>query len=482
MSPDLLLTLVRWMPVPFVFAFGACVGSLLNVLAYRMPKGISVVWPPSACPACGTKLNPNDNIPILGWFLLRGRCRYCRSAISPEYPIVETVVALLFTLPVVLWYVIPNPWGRTMWIGFDWAILRPEWVLNGPWTWAYMAMILALLGLLAAMTLIDAKTYTIPLVLPWLATAVGVAGHVGLALWVQQQASGPGRAWMADPVGILRYVPPGYVWVIPTPGWHWTGAAVGGIVGLGVSLLLLRFGLIGRSFADYDEWEQQALAQAKLETGGAPEPSEPGGGAAGPTPTEAASEAEKPQGSEAAELWIAYPHARREMVRELAFVAPMAVLAYAGFMLAMRWWPTPALPEGTIGITFESGPPLWLAALGGSLLGYLVGGGIVWAIRIFGSLAFGKEAMGMGDVHLLAAVGACLGWIDSVLAFFLAAFVGVAWAIVGAVLGGKTARTMQYGPSLSIAVLLVLVGKPAIEWGLTLLFGTGPGVPPINIP
>jgi leader peptidase (prepilin peptidase)/N-methyltransferase len=130
-------------------------------------------------------------------------------------------------------------------------------------------------------------------------------------------------------------------------------------------------------------------------------------------------------------------------------------------------------------LALSNEPPLWLSVLGGVLLGYLVGGGVVWGTRIAGSLGFGKEAMGLGDVHLMAAVGACLGWIDAVLAFFLAAFVGVAWAVLGVVAGGKVKRSMPYGPFLAVATLLVLFCKPLIERGLTRLLHAEV---PINLP
>jgi leader peptidase (prepilin peptidase)/N-methyltransferase len=157
-----------------------------------------------------------------------------------------------------------------------------------------------------------------------------------------------------------------------------------------------------------------------------------------------------------AEVWIAYPHARREMVKEMAFLAPPVVLAIVGFMLA--------------GST-KAFCPVWLDALGGSLLGYLVGGGVVWAVRLFGSLGFGKEAMGLGDVHLMAAVGACVGWIDAVLAFFIAAFVGILLTFYGLSLSRGVGRAMPYGPSLAIATVLVLLAKPAVELGLGRILG-----------
>lgn len=73
----------------FVFAFGAVVGSFLNVCIYRLPRGISIVGPRSFCPNCGAPIPARLNIPVAGWILLRGRARCCGSRISPRYPVVE---------------------------------------------------------------------------------------------------------------------------------------------------------------------------------------------------------------------------------------------------------------------------------------------------------------------------------------------------------------------------------------------------------
>ena len=75
--------------------FGAIVGSFLNVVAYRLPRGESLLHPPSACPSCGTPIKPYDNVPVLGWLWLRGRCRSCGAHISAQYPIVEAVTGAL---------------------------------------------------------------------------------------------------------------------------------------------------------------------------------------------------------------------------------------------------------------------------------------------------------------------------------------------------------------------------------------------------
>jgi leader peptidase (prepilin peptidase) / N-methyltransferase len=83
-------------------AVGACVGSFVNVVAYRLPLGISLVYPASRCPSCHSALGPTENVPILGWLLLRGRCKSCQAPISARYPLIEALMALLF-MGVALW-------------------------------------------------------------------------------------------------------------------------------------------------------------------------------------------------------------------------------------------------------------------------------------------------------------------------------------------------------------------------------------------
>jgi leader peptidase (prepilin peptidase)/N-methyltransferase len=81
--------------VTFAGVLGAIVGSFLNVVAYRLPRHESLITPASHCPGCGTPVKPYDNIPILSFLLLRGRCRSCSTAISPRYPLVEALTAAL---------------------------------------------------------------------------------------------------------------------------------------------------------------------------------------------------------------------------------------------------------------------------------------------------------------------------------------------------------------------------------------------------
>lgn len=78
------------------FLFGLVFGSFLNVCIYRMPRELSVVRPRSACPACGTPIAAYDNIPVLSWIVLRGKCRHCKAVISPRYAAVELATGILF--------------------------------------------------------------------------------------------------------------------------------------------------------------------------------------------------------------------------------------------------------------------------------------------------------------------------------------------------------------------------------------------------
>src|SRR5215208_6199344 len=76
--------------------FGAVIGSFLNVVAHRVPARESLVSPGSRCPSCGTPVKPYDNVPVISWLVLRGRCRSCGASISARYPIVELATALVF--------------------------------------------------------------------------------------------------------------------------------------------------------------------------------------------------------------------------------------------------------------------------------------------------------------------------------------------------------------------------------------------------
>ena len=393
-DPDAQLQFAIWAPVLmgglFVFLFGACVGSFLNVLVWRLPTGQSVVTPPSRCPRCGHQLSWRENLPIIGWFLLRGRCRACRVKISIQYPLIEFLVACLFLAAFLAFYA---PFDR-----FPGTLLgdaaSPWWHLQGfgrSWP-AFVLTVLAIAGLVA-MTLVDAKTMLIPGEIP---TTVTIIAFVG---WLAQ-------GFLPESRGLREFVP------IPVASWTVTFGAVGMLLGLGVSRWLVSTGRLRASFADWNEFVKEG------DDGGA------------------------------------YPHARREMVAELLFILPGIAGAGVACVLA-----------GLLGYTSQETVCQPMTLLGGSMIGWIAGGALVWAVRILGSLGFGREAMGLGDVHLQAAVGAAFGWKVAVLAFFVAVFIAIFWAILALVMRRFNTffqREIPFGPHLAVAAILFVVARGAV--------------------
>jgi leader peptidase (prepilin peptidase)/N-methyltransferase len=97
---------------------GLLLGSFINVVAYRLPRNESLVAPASRCPGCETPIKPYDNVPVLSWLLLRGRCRSCGTSIAWRYPLVELATALLLALTVVVIGA-----NEDVWLGLAFALL-----------------------------------------------------------------------------------------------------------------------------------------------------------------------------------------------------------------------------------------------------------------------------------------------------------------------------------------------------------------------
>jgi leader peptidase (prepilin peptidase)/N-methyltransferase len=192
------------LPLPIVCAFtailGAMIGSFLNVIIYRVPRELSIVFPNSACPSCRNPLRPYDNIPILSFIVLRGRCRSCRKPISIRYPIVEALTALLFV-------------AVTLHDGVSYAL---------PFALAFVAALIALI-------FIDAEH----MILPNVITYPGIVFAILTRVFVPYLA---GPAHFDDLPGLLLSFPPHYpVWSVSL-----IGAALGALVG-GGSLWLMGF-------------------------------------------------------------------------------------------------------------------------------------------------------------------------------------------------------------------------------------------------
>jgi leader peptidase (prepilin peptidase) / N-methyltransferase len=157
-----------------VFGLGACVGSFLNVVIYRLPAGISLLWPPSRCPKCGHKLGLTENIPILGWLMLRGRCRHCHTSISMRYPLFEAFTAL-------------------MW-------LATFWRFGATWQTGGYCLLLAWLIALAA---IDLDTMTLPNPLTSSGLVLGVVFQTFLGYQETQTIAGAVQYFMGSIGGMV---------------------------------------------------------------------------------------------------------------------------------------------------------------------------------------------------------------------------------------------------------------------------------------
>ncbi len=135
-----------WWWVGFWFVIGSFVGSFLNVVVYRLPRNCLSVNNPkrSFCPSCKTKLKWNDNIPIVGWVILRGKCRYCSAKFGARYPLVELLTATLFAVCAL-------------------RALYSDGASPGEWTnWLTLLHMLGVVGILLPWALIDLDLTVIP--------------------------------------------------------------------------------------------------------------------------------------------------------------------------------------------------------------------------------------------------------------------------------------------------------------------------------
>ncbi|MGF1574905.1 MAG: prepilin peptidase [Cyanophyceae cyanobacterium] len=197
--------LLIWAVILYV---GACVGSFLNVVVYRVPRGLSLIKPGSHCPHCKTPLGPTENVPILGWLWLRGRCRHCHAPISWRYPAVEALMMGLFAL--------------------SFAVLGLSW----------QAVSIALLwGWLVSLALIDLETFLLPEALTRSGLVVGLGVRIFLG-WQAGESAGV-LAFLTD--GILGMVVG--IWSLELVGLMARGILKKEAMGLGDGKLLAMIGM-----------------------------------------------------------------------------------------------------------------------------------------------------------------------------------------------------------------------------------------------
>jgi len=159
--------------VVLVGILGSLIGSFLNVVVYRVPAGKSVVHPPSACPNCGAGIRPWDNIPVLSWLILRGKCRDCGNPISVRYPLVELATALVFAG--IAWWLSPT-------LGEAFAVASAPLIVAGI---LELAAFLYFVAIGVALLLIDLDTRKLPdvIVLPSYIVGIVLLTAVSLLRW-----------------------------------------------------------------------------------------------------------------------------------------------------------------------------------------------------------------------------------------------------------------------------------------------------------
>jgi leader peptidase (prepilin peptidase)/N-methyltransferase len=422
----------------YLWVLGLCVGSFLNVVVYRLPTGLSVFRPRrSFCPRCRVSIAWFDNVPLLSWLLLAGRCRHCRQPISAQYPLVEGLTGLAFVLVYHLLFVTQSAdLGR--------VALPGDWPLLLAW--------LALVAGLVACSAMDIVSYAVDVRVTSTVLWVAIVLHAlwPRADWLPLQARSAVAAatlaaflvsglavWWRDrrlPVEEPAEEPPADDATTEAPG-----SRPAGLVTIFAFTALAGWLVCIASGTGRHPWPQVAPAAALLAIFGAIVLAG-GQRRSADLAIRAAIEEER-------------PHARRMALRELVWLLPMIVVAVLVFAavhalprLTAAWMGLVAWSPG-IGLTPVAGAAY---AIHGAMIGALAG----WALRIVFTLVFGREAFGVGDIHILAAAGAAAGWDIALLGLLLS--VGI--AMLGWLLNllRKCTVMIPFGPWLAVGFVLAL--------------------------
>ena len=345
--------------------FGMVIGSFLNVVIHRIPRGESVIWPGSHCPTCGAGIRPLDNVPLLSFILLRGRCRSCQSAISSRYPMIELLTAVVF--------------GALIWKNGPTPEVLPEML--------FAAAIIALIG-------IDVETRTLPNIITYPLLLFGLLANLWRSGWGEPIIYSFDFSLLLDAgeveVDLVRLaIQGGLLLALATPAlW-----------------LLDRLDLL--LFGKYFGWD---------DIGSSPDD----------------------------ERWE-----REERIHNRVIFATILI----GLLIGAAWIIGVRQYGESDRMAIENASEGLQTALAGALTGVLP----VWLLRTLHFLIRGREGMGLGDIKLLAGIGAFLGW-QGVLGSILLGSIG--GSVIGLLLLRRSDEGLQttipFGCFLGLASLLVL--------------------------
>ncbi|MFH0981038.1 MAG: A24 family peptidase [Planctomycetota bacterium] len=445
--------------IVFFAAVGLTFGSYLNVVIYRTPRGLSTsapLW--SFCPICGARIHWYDNLPVLSYIRLGGRCRACGVPISPRYPAIELLMA---TLTLVLFDAFcvaglrggHRELGLTSQLAYDWPILLAH---------------LILFGCLLAMSAIDLEHYFIDIRFTSFAVLAGFVLHLIWTPAVSGWATTVGTGWYrpGPTTGAMSLVVALVVWLTswalrrfaaPLDQAHAEGLAQdsapvavtparSGLAPVAAWLVALVFLLLAgfttgdalstepRLFPAWRLWVPMALCFVLTVGAGVP-------------PRRA--------DTEIIEAIEAERHGARTVVlQELLMLLPAVVSGVVVVWICLK---NDAFRRVCGGVLSWGPRGSWHPLLGlvTAASGYVIGGALGWAVRIVFTLILGREAFGTGDIHLMAAAGCVAGWPVVVMGFVLTSFLALAGWV--ALLPFKRTRAIPLVPWLSLAFLVVVV-------------------------
>ncbi len=447
----------------FWTALGLITGSFLNAVVYRLPRGKSLTQPLwSSCPFCRKKIAWYDNLPIISFLKLRGRCRQCDVPIPTRYLVIEVLMGIIVLLVLDAFFVghvragLCKPqFGLTDQLSYDWPILIAHIIL---------------FACLLALSAIDLGHYWVDIRFTNFVTIAGFAMHM---LWTpRHSAAWPRPSDATGIVALCAMVGVGLTWIVlicqphveteqlgealapegeqaanepssPPPSLSSPSRAGGWIaLVLGIALLgnifLTETGLVpfrhtGRALVPLGFLFLLILSQSIV--------------------------ARESDHAIAAALEEESVTARRTAMSEFLLFLPAIVFGLLGLWLAS------GDRAATVGKVLHTHLTLWnwgmfrswspLEGLATAAAGYVIAGALGWAVRIFFTLVFGREAFGTGDIHMMAAAGSVAGWQVVVLGFFLTCGLALAgWLLA---LPFKRTRALPLGPWLSLGFLTVVI-------------------------
>jgi len=378
------------------FVLGLIFGSFLNVVIYRVPRGESIVFPGSHCGACGAPVKAFDNIPLLSFALLGGRCRSCRARISISYPIVELCAGLMFVAIVF----------KT---GPSWEALLD---------FAFACVMISLV-------FIDARHQLLPNVITYPAFLFTLIGGAARA------ASGD-RLSTAFDISILF---PGF----QSEFAPWRAALFGGAL---FAIAAPAFWLLDKLdpilFGKYFDWEEIDDNLRERGPGGAAKDASAAHG------NDQLTDASRQDGRRRREFSESEPRHNRA-IRATMIAGVIAAVAWALAVVSLSSEYQPVF-EDAYGGLMRAGA------------GALISGGLIWCIRALYFFIRGFEGMGLGDIKMMSIVGAFLGLGGAIGALLLGSIAGVIAGLILIYRGGREFKTpLPFGACLGGASLIVLI-------------------------